>query len=208
VCESLGAIGTGFFAIGRVFRRRVGSGLVGVLVTGDDAEHIWWFRPSGTTEVVWWVASGSRNPVLAAADSPARASTSAVPEATDGASDKRPSAALLSRPTRRDADVGDDVSCDDDAPVRRGDANRIGAAHQSGFVMRRTPPRHPPRGPPKIRQCRSQRRAAERFEAPRNGVAAKSTMCTCELRDAQRRLARTVRKLISAVLTHGGVGAR
>ena len=25
--------------------------LVGLLVTGDDAEHTWWFRKSGTTEV-------------------------------------------------------------------------------------------------------------------------------------------------------------
>jgi hypothetical protein len=61
VCESVGAIGTCFCAIGRRFSSSVGSGLVGLLVTGDYAEHIWWFRPSGTTEVAWWVASGSRN---------------------------------------------------------------------------------------------------------------------------------------------------
>ena len=35
-------------------------------MTGDDAEHIWWFRPSGTTEVVWRVASESRNASLVA----------------------------------------------------------------------------------------------------------------------------------------------
>ena len=29
-------------------------------------QHIWRFRKSGTTEVVWWVATGSRNAGLAA----------------------------------------------------------------------------------------------------------------------------------------------
>jgi hypothetical protein len=66
VCERGTVIGTGFFRSARRFRRRVGSGLVGFLVINDDAEHIWWFRPSGTTEVVWWVASGSRNAGLVA----------------------------------------------------------------------------------------------------------------------------------------------
>ena len=78
---------------------------------------------------------------------------------------------LLSRRLRREADVGDDARSDDDAPARRGIANRISAAHQSDFVMRRTPPRHPPKGPPKVRQCRSQRRAAGLFETPLDRVA-------------------------------------
>ncbi len=41
---------------------------------------------------------------------------------------------VLSRRRRRDADVGDVARCGDDAPARRGNANRIGAAHQSDFV--------------------------------------------------------------------------
>jgi hypothetical protein len=61
VCESVGAIGTGFLRSVEVFRRRVGSGLVGVLVTGDCAEHIWRFRKAEPPDAVWWVASGSRN---------------------------------------------------------------------------------------------------------------------------------------------------
>ena len=115
------------------------------------------------------------------ADSPARASTSAVAKTTDGASDKCPSGALLSRRRRRDADVGDDARCGDDAPARRGNANRVGAAHQSDFVMRRTPPRHPPRGPPRIRQCRSQRRTAEHFETTRDGVVSVLTKPSVQL---------------------------
>ena len=55
-------------------------------------------------------------------------------------------------------------------PARRGDANRNGAAHQSDFVKRRTPPRHPPRGPPKIRQCRSQPRARHGVDAGRDAI--------------------------------------
>jgi hypothetical protein len=34
--------------------------LVGLLVSEDHAEHLWWCRPRATTEVVWWVASRSR----------------------------------------------------------------------------------------------------------------------------------------------------
>jgi hypothetical protein len=82
--------------------------------------------------------------------------------------------ALLYRRRRRDADFGDDARCSDDAPANRGNANRTGAAHQSDFVMFRTPPRHPPRGPPKIRQCSSRRRATGRFDAPRGGARSPS----------------------------------
>jgi hypothetical protein len=91
-------------------------------------------------------------------DSPARALTSAVVKTTQSASDECPSGALLSCRRRRDADVGHDARCRDHSLARRGHVNRIGGRHQSGFVMRRTPPRLPPRRPPKIRQCRSERR--------------------------------------------------
>jgi hypothetical protein len=88
---------------------------------------------------------------------------------------------LLSRRLRRDAEVGDNARCGDDAPARRGNANRIGAAHQSDFVISRTPPRHPPRDPPKSRQRRSQRRVAERFDASRSGVARVLTKASVQL---------------------------
>ena len=79
--------------------------------------------------------AGRETPVSWRSDSPARASTSAVATTTDGASDKCPSDVLLSRRRRRDADVGDDARDDDVVPARRGNVNRIGAAHQSDFVM-------------------------------------------------------------------------
>ena len=171
MCESASAIGTGFSRSARLFRRRVGSALVGLLVTGDYVEHIWWFRKSGTTEVVWSVASGSETRLSWRADSPVRASTCAVSNAADGASERCPSGALLARRLRCDGDAVTRVAATTTRPSIAATGIAIGGFHQSDCVMRRTPPRHPPRGPPKIRQCRSQRRAVERFEAPCDGVA-------------------------------------
>ena len=62
-------------------------------------------------------------------------------------------------------------------PPRRGNTNRAGETHQPDFVMPRTPPRHPP----KSRQCRSQGRAGERFEARSDGVARVLTKASDQL---------------------------
>ena len=55
MCELASAIGTVFLRSVDVFVAGSVGALVVLLVTGDCVEHIWWFRPSGTTEVVWWV---------------------------------------------------------------------------------------------------------------------------------------------------------
>jgi hypothetical protein len=53
VCESVGEIGTVFFEISRRFSSAVDSGLVGLLVSEDDAEHTWWFRTAEPADAVW-----------------------------------------------------------------------------------------------------------------------------------------------------------
>jgi hypothetical protein len=61
--------------------------------------------------------------------------------------------------------LGAIARCGDDASARRADANRVGAAHQSDFLVRRTPPRHPPRGPPKSPPKSRQRRSQPRVSS-------------------------------------------
>ena len=129
----------------------------------------------------------SRNASLVASCFAGRASTSAVAKTTAGGSDSRPLRALLSGRLRRGSDIGGDALCGADAPTLRGKGKRATAGHQSGFVMRRTPPRHPPRGPPKIRQCRSRRPAAERFEAPLASRRARSLVSSPSERPSRRR---------------------
>jgi hypothetical protein len=46
VCESEGVIGTTFFGAGE-------ECLVGLLVSEDDVEHIWWFRKAEPPDAVW-----------------------------------------------------------------------------------------------------------------------------------------------------------
>ena len=148
-----------------VFRRRVGSGLVGLLVTGDYAEHIWWFRKAEPPRWSGGSRAGLETRASWRADSPARASTSAVAKTTERRQGAR--SALLSDRRR--------VGTPPQGTTRlRSQSDRIGAGHQSAVHLRRTPPRHPPRGPPKIRQCRSQVASAEHFGSSRacDGVVA------------------------------------
>ena len=122
------------------------------------------------------------------ADSPARASTSAVAKTLTA-----PPTSV--RRVRRcpAVDLATPISTTTPAATtnthaRRGNANRIGAAHQSDFVVRRTPPRHPPKGPPKAvsaghsvaLRCASERRAtASRTFSPSQMCGSGSYLTVC-----------------------------
>jgi hypothetical protein len=106
VCERDAAIGTNFFEAGE-------ECLVGLLVSEDDAEHIWWFRQSGTTEVVWWGwrRCGSPTPKRASGRVRGRRRASLTPSRRVRQSDWASCWPRLSRRERADpgGDAGDDA---------------------------------------------------------------------------------------------------
>ena len=93
------------------------------------------------------------------------------------------------------------------APLRRRRvcASRQRESHWCDSPVRFRHARNPPRHPPRSRQCRSQRRAAERFEAPLDGVACVLTRPSVQLA-CQSRTCRPADTCAGVPREHGRAG--